>query len=129
MFIAVLSVKCKVKSYVGIHRMVLEYWDVLATGLELDLISERQLRDRLKKSAIRLEALQNSFLSCFLAWLNQAWSDVAQEGQRTWRNAGGLQGVDKETTWCVSKPMVGSMVTTRFVWFRTRWQWSDVSNG
>lgn len=49
MFIAVLSVKNKLKSYVAIHRMVSEYWVVIAQGLKLKPISERQLRDRLKK--------------------------------------------------------------------------------
>lgn len=49
MFIAILSVKCKVKNYQAIHRMVTEYWDQVSEGLRLKLISERQLRDRLKK--------------------------------------------------------------------------------
>lgn len=49
MFIAILSVKCKLKNYLAIHRMVKEYWDVISQGLKLELISERQLRDRLKK--------------------------------------------------------------------------------
>lgn len=51
MFIAILAVKCKCKNYLAIHRMVTEYWDEIAEGLKpkLKLISERQLRDRLKK--------------------------------------------------------------------------------
>ena len=49
MFIAVMSVKLKLKSYVQIHRMALQYWDIIAKGLNLKPISERQLRDRLKK--------------------------------------------------------------------------------
>jgi hypothetical protein len=49
MFIAVLSVKMQIKSYVQIHRMALEYWDLISKGLKLPPISERQLRDRLKK--------------------------------------------------------------------------------
>ena len=49
MFIAVLSVKCKVKSYLGIHRLALQYWDIIAQGLDLKPISESQLRDRLRK--------------------------------------------------------------------------------
>jgi hypothetical protein len=49
MFIAVLSVKCKVKSSLGIHRMVRHYWPQLAAGLDVPPISESQLRDRLKK--------------------------------------------------------------------------------
>ena len=49
MFIAVLSVKLKIKTYVQIHKMVTEYWDLIAKDLNLKPISERQLRDRLKK--------------------------------------------------------------------------------
>ena len=54
MFIAVLSVKLKIKTYVQIHKMAIEYWDLIAKDLDLPPISERQLRDRLKKSAITL---------------------------------------------------------------------------
>ena len=49
MFIAVLAVKLKIKSYVKIHKMSEEYWDVIADGTGSEAISERQLRDRLKK--------------------------------------------------------------------------------
>jgi hypothetical protein len=49
MFIAILSVKLKVKSYVQIHRMAMQYWDQIAAGLDLKPISERQLCDCLKK--------------------------------------------------------------------------------
>lgn len=49
MFIAVLATKEKVKSYLGIHALAREYWALLADGTELEPISERQLRDRLKK--------------------------------------------------------------------------------
>ena len=49
MFIAVLSVKLKIKTYVQIHKMAVEYWDLIAHDLDLTTISERQLRDRLKK--------------------------------------------------------------------------------
>ena len=49
MFIAILSVKLKIKSYIQIHRMAMEYWDPIAADLDLKPISERQLRDRLKK--------------------------------------------------------------------------------
>ena len=49
MFIAVLSVKMKIKTYVQIHKMATEYWDLIAKDLNLKPISERQLRDRLKK--------------------------------------------------------------------------------
>jgi hypothetical protein len=49
MFIAVLSVKLKVKTYVQIHKMAVRYWDIISQGMELTPISEKQLRDRLKK--------------------------------------------------------------------------------
>ena len=49
MLIAVLSVKLKIKTYIQIHRMAVEYWDQLTGSLNLKPISERQLRDRLKK--------------------------------------------------------------------------------
>jgi hypothetical protein len=49
MFIAILSVKLKVKSYVQIHKMAVKYWDIIAQGMDLPPISERQLRFRLKK--------------------------------------------------------------------------------
>lgn len=53
MFIAVLSVKCKVKSYLKIHELALKYWQQITAGLSDKIkntpISERQLRDRLKK--------------------------------------------------------------------------------
>jgi hypothetical protein len=49
MLIAVLSVKLKIKTYIQIHKMATEYWGQIAAGLNLKPISERQLRDRLKK--------------------------------------------------------------------------------
>ena len=49
MFIAVMSVKLKLKTYVQIHKMAMQYWNIIAKDLGLNPISERQLRDRLKK--------------------------------------------------------------------------------
>lgn len=49
MFIAVLSVKAKVKSYLGIHQLAVQYWDIIAEGTGLKPISESNLRLRLKK--------------------------------------------------------------------------------
>jgi hypothetical protein len=51
MFIAVLSVKCKIKEYTNIHAMAVQYWKIIIQGTNLPKkpISERQLRDRLKK--------------------------------------------------------------------------------
>ena len=50
MFIAVLSVKCKVKSYLAIHRLAIQYWDIITAGLNLKKpIAESSLRGRFKK--------------------------------------------------------------------------------
>lgn len=49
MFIAILSVKAKVKSYVGIHRLAVQYWDTISEGTDLKPIAESTLRGRLKK--------------------------------------------------------------------------------
>lgn len=49
MLIAVLAVKCKVKSYLGIHKLAVQYWEQIADGCDVPPISESQLRDRLKK--------------------------------------------------------------------------------
>jgi hypothetical protein len=49
MLIAVLAVKCKVKSYLGIHKLAVQYWEQIAEGENIPPISESQLRDRLKK--------------------------------------------------------------------------------
>jgi len=66
MFITILSVKAKVKTYLGIYRLALRYWDIITQGLNLKSIPESTLRDRLKKSAINLENLQVSFFRYFL---------------------------------------------------------------
>lgn len=53
MFIAIMAVKCKVKTYLGIHRMAVAYWSDIRNRYETEVkakpISERQLRERLKK--------------------------------------------------------------------------------
>jgi len=41
MFIAVLSVKLKIKTYVQMHKMVMDYWDEIAQDTGLEPISER----------------------------------------------------------------------------------------
>jgi hypothetical protein len=50
MLIGVLAVKCKEKTYVGIHRLSRRYWKELC-GKEVQTapISESRLRTRLKK--------------------------------------------------------------------------------
>jgi hypothetical protein len=49
MLVAVLAVKLKIKTYLGIHRFVVEYWNVLKPAADVPPISEPQLRMRLKK--------------------------------------------------------------------------------
>ena len=49
MFIGVLAVKAKIKTYKGIQRLVTGYWDAIGKDIKRKVISERQLRDRLKK--------------------------------------------------------------------------------
>ncbi len=49
LLIAVLAVKCKVKSYQGIHRLVVQYWSILTPTPDTRPISKSQLWDRIKK--------------------------------------------------------------------------------
>ena len=50
MLIGVLAVKCKEKTYWGIHRLALTYWkELCGQQVHASPISERQLRARLKK--------------------------------------------------------------------------------
>jgi len=63
MFIAVLSVIIKVKSYVQIHKMAKQYRDIIAKDLSLKPISERQLRDRLRKNLPSPLKTSNVYLS------------------------------------------------------------------
>jgi hypothetical protein len=54
MLIGVLAVKCKEKTYLGIHRRARAYWrELCGSQMHAPPISERQLRTRLKK--IRFE--------------------------------------------------------------------------
>ena len=39
MFIAVLSVKLKIKTYIQIHKMAMAYWDLIANDLNLKPIA------------------------------------------------------------------------------------------
>ena len=54
MFIAVLAVKAKAKTYLAIHRLAWQYWDIIAEGLNLKPIPETTLRYRLKKICYKL---------------------------------------------------------------------------
>jgi hypothetical protein len=50
MLIGVVAVKCKVKTYVGIHRLTTRYWkELCGPDIQAPLISASQLRERLKK--------------------------------------------------------------------------------
>jgi len=121
MFIALLSVKLKIKSYVQIHKMAVNYWPVIAQGMDLTPISERQLRERLKKTVISLENQQCSFFSYFLSLSN----DNTISADKMMNKAKGpvwhkskkkkpLSPKDFEASivrphWASPRPMVGSM--------------------
>ena len=63
MLIGVLAVKCKEKTYLGIHRLSTKYWEESCSEeVSLPPISESQLRERLKKSASSLEWAQDTFI-------------------------------------------------------------------
>lgn len=50
MLIGVLAVKCKEKTYVGIHRLSIRYWpELCGPDVKAPPLSESQLRERLKK--------------------------------------------------------------------------------
>lgn len=53
MLIAIVSVKAKAKNYLAMHRLAVQYWPVLSSGLSRKIqqkpISESNLRLRLKK--------------------------------------------------------------------------------
>jgi len=50
MLIGVLAVKCKEKTYLGIHRLSADYWkELCGEEVKLPPISEKRLRERLKK--------------------------------------------------------------------------------
>lgn len=66
--IAMLAVKMKIKTYLGIHRMAEEYWPLLAGELDLRPISERQLRDRLKKISFKIGAAPKFVFNVFPDW-------------------------------------------------------------
>ena len=84
---------------------------VIAKGLDLTPISERQLREGLKKSVISLENQQRSFLSYFLSlsddnvisadkMMNKAKGPVWHKKQKEQGIIPeGLRGIDKEATW------------------------------
>ena len=85
---------------------------MIAEGLDLTSISERQLRERLKKSFISLENQQRLSFSCFLNLTNDrvvsadkmmnkakgpAWYKKHKEKGIVPKN---LRALDKEATWC-----------------------------
>lgn len=49
MFVAVLSVKAKAKNYLAMHRLAMQYWNIIAQDAKLKPIPETTLRYRLKK--------------------------------------------------------------------------------
>lgn len=65
--VGVLSMKVKIKTYQGIHRVVIQYRNLLTPEPDLPRIFESQLRDRLRKSGTRLESLQDVNADIILA--------------------------------------------------------------
>jgi hypothetical protein len=114
--IGVLAVKCKEKSYVGIHRLSTHYWQELC-GPEVHAppISASQLRARLKKSALSPEAGQDTFSRYFHQRTcdNVVSADkmMVQARGPVWHRQHqeqgvipkGLTGLDTEATWSYSK--------------------------
>jgi hypothetical protein len=49
MFMAILAVKADARSYLAIHRLAVQYWEIIAEHLDLKPIPESTLRIRLKK--------------------------------------------------------------------------------
>ena len=65
MFIAELSVNAKVKRYQGIHRLGVQYWELLTPDPQLAPISETQLRERLKNPALASKTCRIHFSNLF----------------------------------------------------------------
>jgi hypothetical protein len=104
MFIAVLAVKCHVKSYVGSHQVALRYWGPVAADLDLPPISESQLRERLKKSAIHMEDLQPIKTVSADKMMTKALGPVWHQKQRKQGVIpAGLTGLDRDATWSYSQ--------------------------
>jgi hypothetical protein len=118
MFIAILSVKLKVKSYVQIHGIATQHWDKIIAGLDLKLISKRQLRDRSKKYLPPSSKANppEADLS-FSYFLNLSRTRVISADKMMNRAKGpkwhkkqkdkgiipkNLIGIDKQATWCKS---------------------------
>ena len=51
MIIVILSEKLNIKTYIKIHKTALMYWEMIIEGLDLTLISRRQLKERQKKAS------------------------------------------------------------------------------
>jgi len=56
--------------------MAFEYWDLITQDLDLKSISKRQLRDRLKKSAISLES---QFATDIGGFISQLFPELEQQ--------------------------------------------------
>ena len=119
MFMAIVSVKAHVKHDLVIYRLAVQHWDRRAEGLDgrtrMTPISEAQLRDRFKTSAMHLESLPRALFRTFLkkssmekgraakmmvkanapVWhQNQTQQDCTPQG---WR------GLDREAMWGTSR--------------------------
>jgi hypothetical protein len=112
MLIGVLAVKGKEKTYLGIHRLALTYWQELCgPQVHAPPISERQLRARVKKSALSLEQVQDTFIKFFHQttcdkvvsadkMMSQARGPVwHRKQQKQGIIPQGLRGLDTDGTW------------------------------
>lgn len=65
MFIAVLAVKCREKTYQGIHRMVAKYWSEISHGLDLEVMRGDADAPPLKKNLPRASKTSRFHISNF----------------------------------------------------------------
>jgi hypothetical protein len=116
MLIGVVAVKCKEKTYVGIHRLSTRYWkELCGKKVRGAPISESRLRARLKKSALSLEQVQDTFIKSFPQSIcdNIMSADKMRVHARgpVWHRKQqaqgiipqGLRGLDTEGTWSYSR--------------------------
>jgi hypothetical protein len=116
MLIGVVAVKCKEKTYVGIHRLSRHYWRALC-GKEIRVapLSESRWRARLKKSAWRREGVQATGIKSFL---RHTCEEVVRADKLRVHARGpvwhrkqqaqgiipkGLHGLDTDGTWSYSR--------------------------
>lgn len=112
MFMAALAVKAKAKSYLAIHRLALQYWEIIAEGLGLSPIPETTMRYRLKKISFKPgeapifvfqvfpeRASSNKVGSADKMMLRARGPVWHQKQKRRGLMPQGLRGVDRDAAW------------------------------